>query len=79
VAAALSGGGTYSAILSSPSAGDFFGLVANRPITTLSLTSLSTGLYPTIGGIVVIVPEPWAMSLVAGAVFSIFLTRRPAA
>jgi hypothetical protein len=79
VAATLSGGGTFSATLSSPSAGDFFGLVANRPITSLSLTSLSTGLYPTIGGLVVIVPEPWPMSLVATAAVYLLVTRRAAA
>lgn len=76
VAATLSGGGTFSTTLSSPSASDFFGLVANRPITSLSLTSLSTGLYPTIGGVVVIVPEPWGFSLVAVASSCLLLIRR---
>jgi hypothetical protein len=76
VAATLSGGGIFSTTLSSPSASDFFGLVANRPITSLSLTSLSTGLYPTIGGVVVIVPEPWGFSLVAVASSCLLLIRR---
>ena len=76
VAATLSGGGIFSTTLSSPSSSDFFGLVANQPITSLSLTSLSTGLYPTIGGVVVIVPEPWGFSLVAVASSCLLLMRR---
>lgn len=76
VSATLAGGGTYSATLASPSAGDFFGLVVNQPIATLSLTSLSSGLYPTIGGVVVIVPEPWAMASLATAAFCILFMRR---
>jgi hypothetical protein len=76
VVAALSGGGIFSTTLSSPSSADFLGLVANQPITSLSLTSLSTGLYPTIGGIVVIVPEPWATPLLATAAVCLFVTRR---
>ena len=76
VVAALSGGGIFSTTLSSPSSADFLGLVANQPITSLSLTSLSTGLYPTIGGIIVIVPEPWATPLLATAAVCLFVTRR---
>ncbi|NDC54720.1 MAG: hypothetical protein EBZ74_10650 [Planctomycetia bacterium] len=75
VAATLAGGGTFTTTLAEPQASDFFGLVANRPITDFRLTSATPRLYPTIGGILMIVPEPRGMGL-AGAAALCLAARR---
>lgn len=78
VTATLAGGGTFTTTLSSPAATDFLGLSASRAITTLSLLSPSANLYPTIGGILVIVPEPLPASLLATAAvcFALMITNK---